>query len=35
MPRWLGPPLVAARIIRPAPVCVWKNGWRIATDYVV
>jgi Glycosyl transferase family 2 len=35
MPRWLGPPLVAARIIRPAPVLVWKNGWRIATDYVV
>jgi glycosyltransferase involved in cell wall biosynthesis len=35
MPRWLGAPLGAVRIIRPAPVLVWKNGWRIATDYVV
>ena len=31
----LGAPLAAARVIRPAPVLAWKDGWRIATDYVV
>lgn len=35
MPRWLGAPLTALRVVRPAPVLAWKDGWRIATDYVV
>jgi glycosyltransferase involved in cell wall biosynthesis len=35
MPRWLGAPLEALRVIRPVPVLAWKGAWRIATDYVV
>jgi hypothetical protein len=35
MPSAMGRALQALRIIRPAPVCVWKGDWRIAADYVV
>jgi glycosyltransferase involved in cell wall biosynthesis len=35
MPSLMGRALTALRVIRPAPVCVWKGDWRIATDYVV
>jgi glycosyltransferase involved in cell wall biosynthesis len=35
MPRAMGRVLQALRIIRPAPVCTWKGGWRTAVDYVV
>ena len=35
MPSAMGRALQALRIIRPAPVCVWKGDWRIAADHVV
>ena len=35
MPRGPARLLQALRIIRPAPVCSWKESWRTATDYVV
>ena len=35
MPRGPAQLLQALRIIRPAPVCIWKGGWRTAVDYVV
>jgi hypothetical protein len=35
MPRAMAAVLQALRVVRPAPVCVWKGGWRTAVDYVV
>jgi hypothetical protein len=35
MPRAMGGVLQALRVIRPAPVVLWKGGWRTAVDFVV
>ncbi|HXY80742.1 MAG TPA: glycosyltransferase family 2 protein [Gaiellaceae bacterium] len=36
LPALVAGPLVAARLLHPAPVVLWRDGdWRISTDYVV